>query len=228
MMYTVSDEMAAPSYEGSDSWWREKYPALRLLALRQIHRLHVPEWYGQEGELAEDAVQETARRMIERDQKAGRGEASAIQMYEQMVKTTICNYCKDMRRHDKRLVPLFYRDRSDEPCAVAGFDNAADTTEAIIDTVYQEQLFMLLATEISKFPAKQKHALLVDIANRMDFVGEPTPLQKAFLAVGIVLEEYQQPLPEDTKERGRIAALVYYAYKRLAENLAVRPYVAYS
>ncbi len=224
-MFTIADDTQVTSHDGTDAWWTEMYPALRLLAWRQIYTLHVPIWYGQESDMVEDVVQETARRIIERTQKAERGEAPTIQMYEHMVRATICNYCKDMRRHDKRLVPFFARDASVEAYAPADRDDERDFTEEVIDFVYQNQLFVLLAEEIAKFPAKQKNALLVDLANRMHFDEEPTPLQKAFLGVGIHLQEYQQPLPEDPKARGRFAALVYYAYKRIAKNLAVQLYV---
>jgi len=105
MVVIMADDTLVASHVGTDDWWREMYPALRLLARRQIYTLHVPIWYGQEGDMVEDVVQETARRIIERTRKAERGEAPTIQMYEQMVRATICNYCKDMRRHDKRLLP---------------------------------------------------------------------------------------------------------------------------
>ena len=75
----------------------------------------------------------------------------------------------------------------------------------------------MLAREIVKFPCKQRKALLVDLANRMSFETKPTVLQKAFLNVGIQLEEYRQPLPESVKERSRDAALLHYAYKRIAQ-----------
>ena len=228
MVVTMVDDTLVASHDGTDDWWREMYPSLRLLARRQIYTLHVPIWYGQESDMVEDVVQETARRIIERTRKADRGEVPIMQMYEQMVRATICNYCKDMRRHDKRLVPFFVRDVTVESYAPSDIDDEQDITEEVVDFIYQNQLFVLLAEEIAKFPAKQKNALLVDLANRMHFAGEPTPLQEAFLAVGIHLQEYQRPLPEDLKDRGRFAALVYCAYKRIAKNLAVQLYVVYS
>src|SRR5579872_1840260 len=121
MVVTMADDTLVASHDDTDVWWREMYPSLRLLARRQIYILHVPIWYGQESDMVEDIVQETARRIIERTRKAERGEAPTIQLYEQMVRTTICNYCKDMRRHDKRLVPLFTRDASVEPYGPTDF-----------------------------------------------------------------------------------------------------------
>src|SRR5204863_4650309 len=64
--------------------------------------------------------------------------------------------------------------------------------------------------------AKQKQAILIDLANRMSFDEEPTSLQESFLSVGIELRQYRRPLPEDTRERGRYISLCSQAYKRVA------------
>ena len=60
-------------------------------------------------------------------------------------------------------------------------------------------------------------ALLIDLANRMAFDAQPTALQKAFLEVGIRLQDYQQPPPKDTVGRSRHASNVSLAYKRTRE-----------
>jgi hypothetical protein len=62
---------------------------------------------------------------------------------------------------------------------------------------------------------KQRIALLIDLANRMDFDVRPTPLQKAFLEVGIRLQDYQQPIPKVPVERSRHASNTSLAYKRI-------------
>jgi hypothetical protein len=92
------------------------------------------------------------------------------------------------------------------------------------EAVYQEELFTLLAREIALFPGKQRRALYIDLANSMSFEEQPTPLQKAFLNIGIYLEEYQQPRPDDVKERTRFASLLYHAYRRLAQIADVYEY----
>jgi hypothetical protein len=101
----------------------------------------------------------------------------------------------------------------------AGMEDAIDPAEVSIEQTYQEWLFTLLARKIATFPEKQRVALLIDLANRMCFDTHPTPLQQAFLQVGIRLQEYQQPGPRDPVGRNRHASLVSQAYKRLAHLL---------
>lgn len=80
-----------------------------------------------------------------------------------------------------------------------------------------EQVLEWIAHEIVHFPLKQRQAILIDLANRMHFGAEPTPLQTAFLQVGIDLQEYRLSLPTDPIERSRHASLLSYAYKRLGQ-----------
>ena len=56
----------------SDATWDVLYPALRSLACYLVHTSPLPYWHGQEEDMAEDIVQETVRRVIERAQKAER------------------------------------------------------------------------------------------------------------------------------------------------------------
>ena len=92
----------------------------------------------------------------------------------------------------------------------------ADGLDIATEKVYQREIFALFAREISKFPQKQRLALLSDLANRMFFDEQPTPLQEAFLAVGIRLEDYKRPFLADSDERKRSAALLAHAYRRVA------------
>src|SRR6266700_438492 len=58
--------------------------------------------------------------------------------------------------------------------------------------------------EVAWFPKKTRTALLIDLANRMDFDdAEPTPLQRAFLEVGIRLKDYQGLIPDEPTARSR-------------------------
>lgn len=197
--------------------WTKLYPALHLLVRRLVYSFHVQAWRGQEDDIVEDILQETARRLIERQQKVEYGEAAPIQMLERMAIVTAYNYCKDMRRRDRRLVPLPEGAYSPDVLDIISGKDVVDLSEEATESLYQEGLFAMLAREIVKFPCKQRKALLVDLANRMSFETKPTVLQKAFLNVGIQLEEYRQPLPESVKERSRDAALLHYAYKRIAQ-----------
>jgi len=174
-------------------------------------------WHGQEDDIIEDILQETARRLIERRLKVDLGEAAPIQMLERMAIATAYNYCQDMRRRDCRLIRLIPGAYLPEVHDILNESKEMDLSASATECVYQESLFTLLAQEIAHFPEKQQRALLVDLANRMSFEEQLTPLQKAFLNVGISLKEYQQTPPENAKERSRNAALLHYAYKRITQ-----------
>jgi DNA-directed RNA polymerase specialized sigma24 family protein len=207
----------------SDAIWDTLYPDLRSLACYLVRTSPLLYWYGQEDDLAEDIVQETARRVIERARKAERGEATPIQSLKQMATTVAYNYCRDLKRRDYRLSHLDTNDAGTYTPHVYPVDTGSDEylLDAVVDKVDQERLFDLLAAEIDRFPPKQKHALLVDLANRMFFDEEPTSLQRSFLEVGIELRDYRQPLPDDQRERGRHISLCSQAYKRIARLLGI-------
>src|SRR5438067_4858127 len=90
----------------SEAIWSDLYTALRALARTLVYSFHVPSWRGQEEDVIEDIVQETTRRIIERAQKAERGEAEPIRSLHQMVTVVAQNYCKDLRRRERRLVRI--------------------------------------------------------------------------------------------------------------------------
>jgi DNA-directed RNA polymerase specialized sigma24 family protein len=201
----------------SDTTWSVLYPDLRSLASYLVRTSPLPYWRGQEEDLAEDIAQETVRRVIERAQKAERGEASPIQSLKQMATTIAYNYYRDLKRHDYRLSRLDMTDAS--MYSPQGYPadrySSEDLLDAVVDKVDRENLFSKLAEEIGSFPPKQKQALLTDLANRMSFDEELTPLQESFLGNGIDLRNYIQPLPNDHKERCRHISLVSQAYKRV-------------
>jgi hypothetical protein len=117
-------------------------------------------------------------------------------------------------RRDRRLQHTFSADYV--PIISSAEDNQLSPFEIAAEQVYQEELFTQLAHEIAHFPAKQRTALLIDLANRIHFDTELTPLRKVFLAEGIDLQLYQRPLPNDPIERAKQAALTSLAYKRVA------------
>jgi DNA-directed RNA polymerase specialized sigma24 family protein len=202
----------------SDTIWRNLYPALHSLACYLVRTSPLPYWRGQEDDLADDIAQETVRRVIERAQKAERGEAAPIQSLKQMANTVAYNYYRDLKRHDYRLSHLDAAEGNTHGTRFYPVDMRSDEylLELVADKVDQDHLFDMLADEISRFPAKQRQAILVDLANRMYFDEEPTSLQESFLEVGIELSHYRQPLPENQRERGRHISLCSQAYKRIA------------
>ena len=208
----------------SEANWSNLYASLRALARHLVYSFSAPSWWGQEEDVIEDIVQETARRVIERARKAERGEAGPIHSMKQMMMVIAQNYCTDLWRTDRRL--LHMPAQGYEPEGLVGVDQQAQTFEAVDENVYQELLFQLVAHEIARFPDKQRKALLIDLANRMCFDTPPTSLQKAFLEEGIQLQQYQQPLPADPQEHGRHVSLLSYAYRRVAHLPCVQEYIS--
>ncbi len=209
---------------GSEVGWSDLYTSLRALARYLVYSFNVSSWQGQEEDLIEDIVQETIRRIIERVLRAGCGEASRIHSPKHMIMTIAQNYCKDLRRSDRRLLHMPPQDYALE--ILIDVDEQANTLDAATESMYQEKLFVLLAHEIANFPDKQRKALLIDLANRMCFDTQPTPLQNAFLEMGIQLQQYQQPLPANTKERSRHISLLSYAYRRIAHLPCIQEYIS--
>jgi DNA-directed RNA polymerase specialized sigma24 family protein len=195
-----------------DVVWGELYQTLRPFTQRL-----------QKNDGAEDILQETLCRMVEYTRKAKSGEVKPIHSLKGLAVTTARNYQYDLWRRNRRVVGFT---ASNYSVAVYAFgEDTLDVMEVAVENVYREQLFKLLAQEIACFPPKQKQALLIDLANRMSFGSRPSPLQEAFLEVGIDLQEYQRPLPDDPVEYSRHAALLNCAYKRIVKLSCVQEYV---
>ncbi len=206
----------ATSYtENLELAWSKLYPSLMVFSRRLVYTLRIPAWYGQEDDIVGDIVQETARRLVERLQKAECGEAEPIASLEHMAFAIARNYCHDLRRRDRRMTHCEIKSLP-EIVGVADQQYCLDISEVATEYAHNEALFMLLACEIVNFPSKQRKELLADLANRMCFEDQPTPLQQAFLKVGVRLQEHRQELSTDPKEKARRAALLCYAYKRVA------------
>lgn len=206
--------------------WQEVYALLKPIAKSMVYTYHVPAWRGQENDIAEDIVQEVARRLLEYKQKLAQREATPIQSLKPMLKVIAYNYGKDMRRRDLRMTRIEVQE--DDDVEQQGILNGEiDAEECATENVYYEMLFTDIAREIATFPYKQRRALLVDLATRMSFEQQPTPLQKAFLKVGIHLEEYQNLQPSPTEERNRYTSLLAHAYRRISALACIQEDVLY-
>ncbi len=197
-----------------EATWEELLHFLRSYAWRLVRAAEVESWRGQRGDLVEDIVQETASRVIERARRAEAGKLPPIESLKGFMTIIARHYCIDLQRRDFRL-------RRETPgAALAEYSCAAveqiSPLDLAIERLAQDELFARLAHCVSSFPAKQRKALLIDLANYTPFEEEPSPLQKAFLVEGIDLRLYHHPLPDDPVERARHAALVSVAYKRVA------------
>jgi DNA-directed RNA polymerase specialized sigma24 family protein len=203
--------------------WETVYLILRPLARRIVYAYRVPAWHGQENDVADDIIQETTRKLFEYDLKMQRGEAAQIHALLPMVRVIAYNYVKDMRRRDMRITHV---ESDDEGIEQVFFHNndAVNMEDLATDNAHYEMLFTDMAQEIVQFPYKQRLALLVDLANHMSFEEYPTPLQKAFLKVGIQLQDYQPQFPETPQAHNRHTSLVAHAYKRVSNLSCTQKY----
>jgi DNA-directed RNA polymerase specialized sigma24 family protein len=185
----------------------------------KVYQMKLPRWAGEEDDVAEDVVQDSMRKFLEYLERLEEDEE--IQNLESLLYIIALNSLKDRRRREIRLCPETEYDSS------FSTDTRAYLSEVATENVYLEGLFYLLAPKIAHFPQKQRSALLADLANVMTFDEKPTPLQAAFLAEGIRLEEYRNYQPNNKQERSRHAALLYQAKLRLKElkNTDIRIYL---
>lgn len=196
----------------SNACWGELYPELQSLARRFVFSSAVPLWRGQEHDIVDDIVQETALRLLEYQQKVIRGEATPIRSLKSLVAIVAQNKCRDSARQDRRFVRI--TSEGIHSIVLLAQHDQASPLEVAINNVDREICFSFIARLIAHFPEKQRYVLLIDLANRMSFDAEPTSLQRAFLEVGIRLQDYQKPLSADPVERTRHSALLSQAYKR--------------
>ncbi|HTK08733.1 MAG TPA: hypothetical protein VL485_16305 [Ktedonobacteraceae bacterium] len=204
--------------------WQELYACLRPIAQKLVRTHPLPNWCGQENDLIEDVIQETLHRLFKRVIRAERQEMLPVNSLKHMMFTIASNYCKDLRRRDYRLLPfdtVFYSFRT-------LLDSAVNPAEIAIEQAYRNALFELVACEIATFPAKQREALLIDVAEHMVFEQQVTSLEAAFLQVGIEIRAYHHVTPENTREKNRHYALLSFAYKRLFQATAIRQYIQHN
>jgi DNA-directed RNA polymerase specialized sigma24 family protein len=198
----------------SDAIWISLYSFLRLYIKPLVYSSGISSWRGQEDDIVEDIVQETIIRVLKCIRRAECGEGIPIASPKGLSIVIARNYYEDLRRRDRRLLHIA-DDFSSEVSVVPG--GHLDPSELALNSMFLEWLYIQFSHAVVKFPYKQRTALLIDLANRMDFNLEPTPLQKAFLGVGIRLQDYQQPLSENARGRSRHASNTSHAYKRTRE-----------
>jgi len=194
-----------------DTLWVTLYLLLLPLAKRWVYAAHIYSWTGQENDIAWDIVLVTIQRTYEYNLKA-QGENTPIGSFQRLSIRIAKNYFQDLRRKDNRLQP-FNRDGCSQ--VENTIHDEINIAEVVLDKVYEEWLFQEIAKEIANYPPKMREAMLIDIAMRMDFDIQATPLQAAFFDVGIQLRDYAGLLPQDPIMRSRHASLVSLGYKKL-------------
>ena len=204
--------------------WSKLYSFLRPRVERWVYSSRMSSWRGQEEDLVDDIVQEAVIRTLKYARRAEQGEVSMIASLEGFSLKIAHNHLQDLRRRDWRLSRFITDDRSSRLPVI--LSSRFDMLDDVTDYQFLESVIVMLPAEIVKLPAKQQKALLIDLANRMHFGVYPTPLQEAFLKVGVQLQDYQRALPEDPVELSRHRSLVSIAYKRIANLPCVKQYIA--
>jgi len=194
--------------------WESLYQLLRPLAKMWVYSAHITSRRGQEKEIVDDIVQETIARVCDRLQKVERGEAEVVKSIESLSRRIARNYFIDLLRKDRRLLRFEEVSSSMEGLGIE--QNWADLTEQVDEAMFHETLFNQLALEIVKFPMKQRLALLIDLSRCLSFDDRPSPVQRAFLKVGIQLKDYRSECPHSAIELSRHRALLNIAYKRVS------------
>lgn len=197
----------------SDALWINLYAFLRPFVKRLVFSSGISSWRGQEEDLAEDIVQESIVRVFKCIRRAEIGEGAIIISPKALSIVIARNYYEDLRRRDRRFVRIAADDDLHGTYVI--LQSYLDPSEVAFNNMFIEWLYVKFSMEAMKFSQKQRIALLIDLANRMDFDVRPTPLQKAFLVVGIRLQDYQQPIPKVPIERSRHASNASLAYKRI-------------
>ncbi len=187
------------------------YKYLLPVVTRWVYFCNLPSWSGQEYDVIQDIIQETITRLVKY------AEQSHVYAPERMCLVIAKHYYLDLKRKDYRIEHII--------ADVIAVDQG-EFSEMACNNVILEELFTLLASEISKFPKCQRTALLTDLASRMHFGPELTLLQKSFLQIGINLQAYRLPIPLDLKARQKRASLLNHAYRRLLKLESVQRYIA--
>jgi DNA-directed RNA polymerase specialized sigma24 family protein len=192
--------------------WSQLYNALRPTISSWIYSSGVASWRGQENDLIEDILQETIFRTFVFQQQA-EGAGTPIHNVTGFGSTVAYRLFIDLRRRDLRLIRPGENEQPESLFTIA--DAQENPAEIAIERLSRISLLVTVLTFISKFPTKQRNALLVDMARRSNFLDEDSPLQVALAQVQIKLQDYLQQQPGSRKEAAQQASLLSIAYKRL-------------
>ena len=187
------------------------YTVLLPLATSWVYAAHLYSWIGQENDIAWDIVLTTIQRIFEYYRKS-ECENTAIGSFKKLGIRIAKNYFHDLRRKDNRILPLNREEISNVEYMMHEETNSLEGIEECDEETW---LFQEIAKQVVNFPNKLQRAMLIDISRRTDFDAQPTPLQEAFLKVGIQLEEYAGLMPQAPVLRSRHASLVSLGYRQL-------------
>jgi DNA-directed RNA polymerase specialized sigma24 family protein len=196
-----------------DAFWAVLYPLLFTRVRGWVHDTYIPGWKRQKQDIVADVVQ-TALLKIFEELKQGKKYIHSIRARS----IVIAYHCYiDLVRRDSRRLILSYDDPEAEDQQYVLQNLLVDSTQEIEEKIYEEGVLAAAVKTIAEFSKKLRLEVLVDLANHSCFDEEPTALQRAFLAVGIRLQDYQRAPSPDPAERGRQSALRSLGYKRVSQ-----------
>jgi DNA-directed RNA polymerase specialized sigma24 family protein len=205
----------------SDHVWSELYSALKPYILSWVYSSGVSSWHGQEHDIADDILQEAIIRTLKYMRLVESGQGIPIHSMTCFGRTVAHNHFRDLRRRELRLIRPNSQDGQDGGLLL-NHGEEIDPSEVALDSLMRISVLMTVARIVVDFPAKQRTALLIDLANHADLSDENSEVCRAFAAVGVDLRKYYHVLSRDPLERSRHAASLSMAYKRL--RLAVTSY----
>src|SRR6266576_1774674 len=103
-MLARHDTSKADMHDFNEISWQKLYSLLRPLVKRWVYSSNVSSWKGQEDDVVEDIIQEAIIRLFQYSQRAERGEVVPIETIEHMIKIVALNYCRDLKRRERRLL----------------------------------------------------------------------------------------------------------------------------
>lgn len=219
-MLDIANVCEARDYIDDDEQiWNDLFSWLLTVVEKWVVNADVSCWQGQQKEVSEDIAQEALLRTFRYTQRASRGEVSPVVSLKSLSKVIAQNYFRDRRRKDQHLVrPFQNEDTSHLPLTAL---DLVDPAQVAIDHLIFCTTIVMAAHIVARFPQQQRTALLTDLANISDFDAPPTLLEQSLSSEGIHLRDYKRPLPTEPAQRGRFAAHLCVAYKRLKKKVQI-------
>jgi DNA-directed RNA polymerase specialized sigma24 family protein len=196
----------------SDQTWYDLYAWLMPFVEVWVNSIHIDNWHGQRRDISEDVVQDAIIRIFTYHQQSLQDTGRSIRSLKAFSKKVALNLLRDKIKKEKRLVRL---------TVIYGYGLPGTTEEPVQEDINLDHLDVVteIARIIASLPRKQKTALLVDLANRLDLDDRLSSFEQALQAHGLCLRHYQYSLPTDSRERGRHTTLLSLARKRLKREL---------
>ena len=217
-MLDIANVFAVKDYTDDDEQiWNDLFTWLLAIVEKWVVYADVSCWRGQQKEVSEDIAQEALLRTFRYTQRASRGEVQPVVSLKSLSKVIAQNYFRDRGRKDQHLVRPFQNEETDQLPQTAR--DLIDPAQIALDHLIFCTTIVMAAQVVASFPQQQRTALLTDLANISDFDAPPTLLEQSLSSEGIHLRDYKRPLPTEPAQRGRFAAHLCIAYKRLKKKV---------